>query len=205
MNKNTGIKNIIKWLVFFILLTVFIYFMISIMMGKELKIDALAHKIIVLNLRSDILTKIMKFLTHFGGGVFKVSICVVALLCFKDKYFPKLITVNLIAITVLNNIIKFIVRRPRPQGFNITIENTYSFPSGHSMISCAFYGLIAYLIYKNFHNKIKRNFICISLILLIVIIGFTRVYLGVHFASDVIGGMLAAICYLICFIEIKKI
>ncbi len=77
----------------------------------------------------------------------------------------------------------------------------YSLPSGHSMVSLAFYGLIIYFIYKNIENKhIKWTLIAV-LSLLIVFIGISRIYLGVHYTSDVLAGFLLAIPYLIIYIS----
>lgn len=78
----------------------------------------------------------------------------------------------------------------------------YSFPSGHSMVSMAFYGLLIYFAYTKIQNKNLRNIVCITLTLLIVSIGFSRIYLGVHYASDVLAGFFISIGYLIVFVEI---
>ena len=73
------------------------------------------------------------------------------------------------------------------------------------MSSLAFYGLIIYFIFKNIKNKKVRNTGCIVLSLLIVLIGISRVYLGVHYPSDVLAGFLFAISYLSLYIEYIKI
>ena len=101
-------------------------------------------------------------------------------------------------------ILKNVVERPRPIGYRIIDETGYSFPSGHSMISMAFYGLIIYYIWKNVKNKKIRNIACILLGILIGLIGISRIYLGVHYASDVIGGFVISIIYLILFTTIYK-
>ena len=80
----------------------------------------------------------------------------------------------------------------------------YSFPSGHSMISMAFYGLIIYYVWKNVKNIKIRNITCILLSILILLIGISRIYLGVHYASDVLGGFIISIAYLIVFITITN-
>lgn len=118
---------------------------------------------------------------------------------YKEKKIAFSIPLNLLIITVLNIVLKNIVERPRPIGYRLIDETGYSFPSGHSMISTAFYGLIIYFIWKNVKNKTIRNVSCILLVILIVLIGISRIYLGVHYASDVIGGFSISIAYLIIF------
>ena len=107
------------------------------------------------------------------------------------------ICLNLVIIFLLNLILKNIVQRPRPNEFRIVDETGYSFPSGHSMISMAFYGFIIYLIYKNAKNKYIKWTAIIFLSILIFTIGVSRIYLGVHYTSDVIAGFLISIAYLI--------
>lgn len=84
------------------------------------------------------------------------------------------------------------------------MNHGYSFPSGHSMVSMAFYGLLIYLIWKNCANPKLRNSLCFFLALLIPLIGLSRVYLGVHYASDVIGGFVVSLVYLIVFTTVTK-
>ena len=100
----------------------------------------------------------------------------------------------------LNQILKYIVQRNRPEGYRLIDESGYSFPSGHSMVSTAFYGFLIYLVIKKVKNKYLKNFLVILLSILIILIGFSRVYLGVHYASDVIAGFFISIAYLILFI-----
>ena len=79
-------------------------------------------------------------------------------------------------------------------------ESSFSFPSGHAMASMAFYGLIIYFIDKNMKNEKLKKIISISLSILIFLIGISRIYLGVHYASDVIAGFAISIVYLILYI-----
>ena len=82
--------------------------------------------------------------------------------------------------------LKLIIQRPRPDEYRIIDASGYSFPSGHSMISMAFYGFIIYLICKYVNNKILKYFLIGLLGSLIILIGVSRVYLGVHYVSDVL-------------------
>ena len=81
----------------------------------------------------------------------------------------------------------------------------YSLPSGHSMVSMAYYGFIIYLIFKNIENKKLKVLLIALLSFLIINIGISRIYLGVHYASDVCAGFLVAISYLMVYSNaIKK-
>ena len=81
-------------------------------------------------------------------------------------------------------------------------ENGYSFPSGHSITSMVFYGYLIYLIYRYVDNKNIKVSLIIFLSLLILMIGFSRIYLGVHYTSDVLAGFLISVAYLILFVSI---
>ena len=84
----------------------------------------------------------------------------------------------------------------------MTVENSYSFPSGHSMMSMIFYGLIIYYIMKYMKNKRLKNIFVPLLSAIIFLIGISRIYLGVHYATDVLCGWIIGLVYLIIFIKI---
>lgn len=99
---------------------------------------------------------------------------------------------------------KNIVARPRPEGFRLVEESGYSFPSGHSMVSMAFYGFFVYLIFKKVKNPYLKWSSMIVISFIITAIGLSRIYLGVHYASDVIAGFCISISYLILFMNLIK-
>ena len=122
----------------------------------------------------------------------------------KKKKILLTIPINLAIATALNVLLKNIVERPRPEGYRLIDETGYSFPSGHSMISAAFYGLLIYIIWKNLKNKTLRLILCVALSILTILIGVSRIYLGVHYASDVVGGFVISIAYLTLITSIIK-
>ena len=156
---------------------------------------------IVNNIRCDLLTVIMKTITFMCSITVLLAICLLTFLLGDDKKKASLISVNLILVFLINTLIKWIVQRPRPDEILRLIEESgFSFPSGHSMISMAFYGYITYLVYKHVKDKKKRIIYCLLLLLLIALIGISRIYLGVHYLSDVLGGFAFSVAYLMLFI-----
>ena len=119
----------------------------------------------------------------------------------KNKKIGLSIFSNLVIITILNQLLKRILQRPRPTEYRIIEETGYSFPSGHSMVSMAFYGYLIYLIYKYVKNKYIKWISIVLLSILICSIGVSRIYLGVHYTSDVLGGFFISISYLIIYIS----
>ena len=119
----------------------------------------------------------------------------------KNKKIGLAILLNLTIITILNQLLKRILQRPRPTEYRIIEETGYSFPSGHSMVSMAFYGYLIYLIYKYVKNKYIKWISIALLSILIGTIGISRTYLGVHYTSDVLGGFLISVSYLIIYVS----
>ena len=85
--------------------------------------------------------------------------------------------------------------------YNLITEKGYSFPSGHSMVSFAYYGLLIYLIYKYIDNKVLKYILIFILTTIILLVGLSRIYLGVHYTTDVLGGYIFGLLYLIIFIN----
>ena len=194
-------KKNFKWLVLFIALIGFLALAEDVFNKEIMNGDIIGYKIISTFLISDFATPIAKFITNFGGAIFLITITVILFILIKNKKIGLSIFSNLIIITVLNQLLKRILQRPRPTEFRIIEETGYSFPSGHSMVSMAFYGYLIYLIYKYVKNKYIRWISIVLLSILICAIGVSRIYLGVHYTSDVLGGFLVSISYLILFIN----
>ena len=168
---------------------------------KEImKGDIVGYELISRFLIGDVATPVAKVITQLGGAVFLITLTIILILFIKNKKIGISIFSNLAIITVLNQILKRILQRPRPTEFRIIEETGYSFPSGHSMVSMAFYGYLIYLCLKYINNKYLKWSLTVVLSFLIGTIGVSRIYLGVHYTSDVLGGFLISIAYLIIYI-----
>ncbi len=199
--KRFIVKNL-KWIILFICLIGFLALAEDVFNKEIMNGDIIGYKFISTYLISDFATPIAKFITNFGGAIFLIGIAVILFIVIKNKKIGISIITNLGIITILNQLLKRILQRPRPEEFRIINESGYSFPSGHSMISMAFYGYLIYLIYKYVKNKYLKWFLITILGILIANIGISRIYLGVHYTSDVLAGFLISISYLIVYISI---
>ena len=190
--KEFIIKNL-KWIILFICLIGFLALTEDVFNKEIMDGDIIGYKLISKFLISDFTIPIVKFITNFGGAIFLIVLTIILLISIKNKKIGLSIFSNLAIITILNQLLKRILQRPRPTG--------YSFPSGHSMISMAFYGYLIYLIYKYVENKYVKWILISLLSVLICLIGVSRIYLGVHYTSDVLGGFLISISYLVIYIS----
>ena len=203
MKKNVAkfIKNNWKWMLLFICLIGFLALAEDVFHQEIMNGDIVGYDIVSKFFKFNVSTPIAKFITNFGGAIFVISLTTILFFVIKDKKIGISIITNLGIVTILNQIIKFIMQRPRPTEFRLIEETGYSFPSGHSIISLAFYGYLIYLIYKYVKNKYIKWTLIVLLSILICSIGISRIYLGVHYTSDVLGGFLASISYLVIYIS----
>lgn len=197
-------KKYIKWIILGICLFVFVLITINVLNDNNMASDVVMYDWISKYIISDGMTSIIKCITWFGSTIGIIIIGLISLFIIRNKKINISLAICLILGTIVNNIIKIVFARARPNINPLVVEDSYSFPSGHSMMSVLLYGYLIYLIYNYIKNK-KIKYLLITLLsILILSIGFTRVYLGVHYFSDVIGGFVFGIAYLIMYIEISK-
>ena len=169
--------------------------------GRELYIDKLAYQIFIEKLRNDKLTTFMKLATKLSNPEIMIVIAIISIIIcikfIKNKKLSLGIILNLAGITIINQILKFIFRRERPIGYRLIEMSGYSFPSGHAMVSLAFYGLLIYITKRLVKNKYLKILLIILNIAIIILIGVSRIYLGVHYLSDVLTGYSISIIYLL--------
>ncbi|MCI1956427.1 MAG: phosphatase PAP2 family protein [Oscillospiraceae bacterium] len=140
---------------------------------------------------SPVLTAVMKGVTHFGDPAVVILLCLVLFLVPKTrKSIAPPVSAAVILSAVLNVVLKRIFARGRPNVLRLISETGYSFPSGHAMISASLYGMLILLIWKYFRSVPLKVSLSLACAALTALIGFSRVYLGVHYAGDVLGGWL---------------
>ncbi len=182
------IKKYSIWLcsILFIIITLLVKF------DVVSKFDTFIYEIVTFKM-TPLISNIFKSITFFGSTIFIVLLVIFFLCAFilkKDNKKGYLVAFTLIVSTILNNVVKIIIRRARPTILALVTETTFSYPSGHTMASVSMYGILVYLVSKSKLNKKLKIFLEIILGILPIIIGISRIYLGAHFASDVIGAML---------------
>ena len=143
---------------------------------------------------SPILTTVIKMITHTGDAISVIFICFLLLIIPKTRIqYGLMVAINIVIVEIVNYILKIIFSRERPNILRLVNETSYSFPSGHAMINTALYTMLIFCI---FHHVESRKIRCIAIIFGIfypIVISFTRVYLGVHYITDVLGGWLLGI------------
>ena len=185
-------------------LTLFLLLSYAVFSNMIYDFDMWIHSF-VLNIRSDSLTSILLFITDMASAKFLIILSVLLLIFYKKKKYSLYICINLGCAFLTNEIFKNIFIRERPLNINLIEETGFSYPSGHSMVCLSYYGFIAYLLYINSKSKILKSIIILSLVIITLVVGFSRIYLGVHYFTDVIAGFLLSIIYLIIYIKIMKI
>lgn len=162
---------------------------------------------VFLGLRLDFANIIFSVLTLLGNWQLILPILfliIYFLIIKKKKIFVVPFIFTIVSAEAVTFIGKILIHRPRPLNAMI-METDFSFPSGHATIAVAFYGYLAYILIKSLQSKIKRLAVFLGALLLILIIGFSRLYLGVHYISDVLAGYLVGLLALIAGISLSEV
>lgn len=131
-------------------------------------------------------------ITNLGGHKFVIIATLFLIILFRNKY--SILLGFLISNSAITNfIIKISIKRPRPDVLKLVHQGGYSFPSGHTMIAFALYGFLIYVVIKKVKNKILKYGLITIFGLIILLIGISRIYVGVHYASDVLGGAILSL------------
>ena len=191
-----------KLIIPIILLVSFIVIMILMLTNNVTTFDDTIYNFLI-SKRCDGLDFLFTNITKLGNTI-TVIIIMCILLITLNNINRIMLTINIFITTLLNNAFKYVIQRPRPDHIRLIKQGGYSFPSGHSMISIALYGFLIYVANKKIKNIYLKILIDVLLTLLIILIGLSRIYVGVHYPSDVLAGYLFALSITISTIVISK-
>lgn len=177
-------------------LALFLLLIDEIMEPDAMRVDRWAYWLFVQKLRIDWLTPVMEGFSALASPVVLVVLLLVIAAFAPGRRPGWCCALNLVLTALLNVGLKALVQRPRPEGFRLIEETGFSFPSGHSMVAMAFFGLIIWLVWRYEADRRQRLMLSAAFAVIIVMIGVSRIYLGVHYASDVIGGFAASLVWL---------
>jgi undecaprenyl-diphosphatase len=161
---------------------------------------------LIYSVRQENITAVMLFISYLGSEViiFTSIIIVIFLTIRKHRRETVIFALMLLMGVAATTTLKLLYKVPRPGIFALTTENSYSYPSGHALNSLLFYGAISYFVYHFTKNKKLSVFTLIMAIILVFLIGLSRVYLGVHHASDILAGFITGFWLLTTTILIDK-
>lgn len=151
---------------------------------------------------------LMRFISFIGSErfLFPAATMVISYTLVKKKYYiSKLLLLSTLGSYLLNYLLKQVFHRTRPLEYFLVEQGGLSFPSGHSMVTMTLYSTIAFLLAKKVNDNNKKVLIHTIAFVMICLMGISRVYLGVHWPTDVIGGYLAGyLFYYVSTTLVKK-
>jgi len=152
--------------------------------------------------------KIMLFITFLGKHQFLIPANLILIFYFivvkKQNWFSIRVITIAISSLVLMLLLKQLFQRKRPLSPLLKAAKGLSFPSGHAIMAVTFYGLLIYILQHTIAIEWLKYLVSILVIGLIILIGFSRVYLRVHYASDVLGGFIIGLLWLLISLAILK-
>lgn len=184
---------------------IFIFLAIAIHAGYSANFETWVYNEAVKKM-SPTLNNIIKFITNLGGPIAVMSFCFLLLGFSKTRKKVGIpVSIAVIFSETVNIILKNIFARQRPNILQLVNETSYSFPSGHTMVNASIYTMLAILAIKYIENKKLKFFLVLICVIFPLIIGFSRIYLGVHYFTDVLGGLLLGFSVsVVTYVLLKK-
>ena len=201
------IKKIVKQNYIYFIVILFLIVVFSIIMRSTLheKIIAFDYEVIdfMRSISNVYLTFIFNILTNFGDYYIPLLIIVCIFIFIHNKWYFTILSSGYLFAGIITYFTKLLASRPRPLEALITIPKSYSFPSGHTLTSLVFYCLLCYILTSKCKKSVKLILFTLTTTL-VCLIALSRIYLGVHYFSDVFGGYLIGIPCLMVVINIVE-
>jgi undecaprenyl-diphosphatase len=187
------------WLVTALALILFVWLAREVTQGDAMRLDTPIRNAVHAR-SSPPLTAMMRGVSLVGSEAGLVplgAILVWWLVAAKRRRAAVVFAVAALGAEALDQIMKLLFNRPRPEPFfGLASPITHSFPSGHAMVSCCFFGVLAAILAAREPSRLRRMAIFAAAALLVAVMGFSRVYLGFHYPTDVLAGYAAAVVWL---------
>ena len=172
----------------------FVALMILVLCDYSFKIDQ--FNVFVANNRNQFWTSFFKIFTHLGSfyvlAILSLISVILIWVLMKNKRMSAFYAVSFACVCILNLLLKLLIQRLRPEHLMIIEEHGYSFPSGHAMMTLCFFALASHFVMTVLKNKTLKIALVALFSVLTLLIGFSRIYLGVHYLSDILAGFLIA-------------
>lgn len=194
-----SLELLVVLIAFFGAMSIFV-FVARMVLRKKNGFDVMAD-VFITRYINDGNTDIMQIFSFLGDHMFLIPANLV-LICYflfikKHRWYSIKVPAVAISGVILMFVLKFIFHRERPLTPLLEPARGLSFPSGHSLMSFTFYGLLIYLVWQNVQNRLLSSILVTLLLVVILFIGISRVYLEVHYATDVIAGFCMGLMWLV--------
>ena len=201
-----SVEVVILWAVFIGCLLLFLFMANTVFIEKDTALDMALFQFAATHTNEQT-TRIMKLVSFFASVEYLLIVPPIIVLFFsfyKDlRWYGLKVLVISFSSSMLNQLLKRVFERPRPD-IAMLQQTGLSFPSGHAMIGGAFYGLLIYIVWKTVPGKVWRYTLVVLLTALILLIGYSRIYLRVHYATDVLAGYSLGIIWLIVSVHLLR-
>jgi undecaprenyl-diphosphatase len=202
------IEFIVTTAIFLISVLLFSFIAQEVVIEKDNHFDTIVFNHIT-SYDSPFFTSAAKFITNFGSGYFLIpAYLVIILYHIRNNKKQEAVVIGIVALVSLVSgwLLKDIFHRPRPLLPLVSGAGGYSFPSGHSLGGFTFSGVLIYLLWRTSLRPYQKWILSVLLLMFSLLIGLSRIYLRVHFASDVLGSFLVTVVWLsLTFILQKNI
>lgn len=201
-----SVEVVLAWSVFFACILLFVYMAHIVFIDRSTGLDAALFQFAASHTSPET-TRLMRFISFFASADYLMVVPPVVVLIFAWfrhlQWFALKVLVISLTTSLLNQALKRVFERPRPETAMLE-QSGLSFPSGHAMIGGSFYGLLIYIVWRTVPNPYWRWLLTILLTMLLMLIGYSRVYLNVHYATDVLAGYSAGIIWLLITIYFMR-